>query len=380
VRVLHLTSSFPRDARDHVAPFLLDLAHAEQEAGMDVGVLAPHDKGLATVDTVAGVEVHRFRYGLQSMERLSYRGGLLGSSRRFSGVMLPAYLASFSKAAEKAARDFRPDVIHAHWWLPAGLCALPVARRLDVPLIITVHGSDVHLLRYRALRKLASHVMHRASLVATVSEDLQRQILEFDPRLHTTVLRLPVPAGPAAVPMPADPPIRLLAAGRLSHEKGFDVLIEAMRIAVGSGLDVRLDIVGSGPERRRLALLAAPLGDRIQLIPALPHAELMHRLEGVHALVAPSRREGLGMVALEAFTRGRPVVASRVGGLAESVEDGVDGYLVEPEDPIALAAALARLPFGPPRGVATLRHSSIEVGRSHLEAYASLVSPMVKSR
>ena len=214
---------------------------------MDVGVLAPHDKGLATVDTVAGVEVHRFRYGLQSMERLSYRGGLLGSSRRFSGVMLPAYLASFSKAAEKAARDFRPDVIHAHWWLPAGLCALPVARRLDVPLIITVHGSDVHLLRYRALRKLASHVMHRASLVATVSEDLQRQILEFDPRLHTTVLRLPVPAGPPAVAMPDDPPIRLLAAGRLSHEKGFDVLIEAMRIAVGSGLDVRLDIVGSGP-------------------------------------------------------------------------------------------------------------------------------------
>jgi glycosyltransferase involved in cell wall biosynthesis len=380
VRVLHLTSSFPRDARDHVAPFLLDLAHAEQEAGLDVGVLAPHDHGLRTVDTVAGVEVHRFRYGPAFVERLSYRGGLLGSSRRVGGLMLPVYLASFAAAAEKAARDFRPDVIHAHWWLPAGLCALPVARRLDVPLIITVHGSDVHLLRYKALRRVASHVMHRASLVATVSEDLQRQILEFDPRLHTAVLRLPIGEQPPPVPMPSYPPLRLLAAGRLSREKGFDVLIEAMRIAVGHGLDVRLDIVGSGPERRQLALLAAPLGDRVQLIPALPHAELMRRLDDVHALVAPSRREGLGMVALEAFTRGRPVVASRVGGLAESVEDGVDGYLVPPEDPIALAAAIARLPFGPPKGTATLRHSPIEVGRSHLEAYASLVSPMVKSR
>jgi glycosyltransferase involved in cell wall biosynthesis len=380
VRVLHLTSSFPRDARDHVAPFLLDLAHAEQEAGLDVGVLAPHDHGLPTVDTVAGVEVHRFRYGPAFVERLSYRGGLLGSSRRVGGLMLPVYLASFAAAAEKAARDFRPDVIHAHWWLPAGLCALPVARRLDVPLIITVHGSDVHLLRYRALRRVASYVMHRASLVATVSEDLQRQILEFDPRLHTAVLRLPIGEQPSPVPMPTYPPLRLLAAGRLSREKGFDVLIEAMRIAVGNGLDVRLDIVGSGPERRQLALLAAPLGDRVQLIPALPHAELMRRLDDVHALVAPSRREGLGMVALEAFTRGRPVVASRVGGLAESVEDGVDGYLVPPEDPIALAAAIARLPFGPPKGTATLRHSPIEVGRSHLEAYASLVSPMVKSR
>jgi len=378
--VLHLTSSFPRDARDHVAPFLLDLAHAEQEAGLDVAVLAPHDKGLPTIDTVAGVEVHRFRYGPAFLERLSYRGGLVGSSRRVGGLMLPIYLASFVRAAEKAARDFRPDVIHAHWWLPAGLCSLPTARRLDVPLVVTIHGSDAHLLRYQALRRLALHVLHRASLVATVSDDLRRQIEVIDPRLRTMVLRLPIAEMAPPVPMPSDPPLRLLAAGRLSPEKGFDVLIEAMRIAVDHGLDVRLDIVGSGPERRNLGLLAAPLGDRVTLIPALPHAELMRRLDDVHALVAPSRREGLGMVALEAFTRGRPVVASRVGGLAETVADGVDGYLVPPEDPVALAAALARLPIGPPVGAARLRHSPIEVGRSHLEAYASLVAPMVKSR
>ena len=272
VRVLHLTSSFPRDARDHVAPFLLDLAHAEQEAGLDVAVLAPHDKGLPTIDTVAGVEVHRFRYGPAFVERLSYRGGLVGSSRRVGGLMLPIYLASFVRAAEKAARDFRPDVIHAHWWLPAGLCSLPTARRLDVPLVVTIHGSDAHLLRYQALRRLALHVLHRASLVATVSEDLRRQIEVIDPRLRTMVLRLPIPEMAPPVPMPPDPPLRLLAAGRLSPEKGFDVLIEAMRIAVEHGLDVRLDIVGSGPERRNLGLLAAPLGDRVTLIPALPHA------------------------------------------------------------------------------------------------------------
>ena len=380
VRVLHLTSSFPRDARDHVAPFLLDLAHAEQEAGLDVAVLAPHDAGLPMLDTIAGVQVRRFGYGPPVMERLSYRGGLLGSSRRIGGVMLPLYLRSFARAAERAAREFQPDVIHAHWWLPAGLCALRTARRLDVPLVVTIHGSDAHLLRYLPLRKLAEHVLRRASLVATVSEDLRRQIDELDPLLPTTVLRLPVSCESTLVPLPSDPPLRLLAAGRLSPEKGFDVLIEAMRVVVGHGLDVRLDIVGSGPERRALAALAGPLGDRVRLVPALPHAELMRRLDDVHALVAPSRREGLGMVALEAFTRGRPVVASRVGGLAESVVDGVDGFLVPPEDPLALAAALARLPMAMPVGEAVLRHSPAEVGRTHMEAYASLVSPMVHSR
>jgi glycosyltransferase involved in cell wall biosynthesis len=377
---LHLTSSFPRDARDHVAPFLLDLAHAEQQAGIEVAVLAPHDAGLPMTDVVDGVDVRRFRYGPAPMERLSYRGGLLGSSRRIGGVMLPASLASFSRAAERTARDFRPDVIHAHWWIPAGLCALRAARRCDLPLVVTVHGSDAHLLRYRPLRRLAGRVLHNASMVATVSEDLQRQIQKLDPTLPTSVLRLPVVADVDPLPLPPDPPLRLLAAGRLSPEKGFDVLIKAMRIAIDHELDVRLDIVGSGPERRDLATAAASLGERVRLIPALPHEELMRRLDDVHALVAPSRREGLGLVALEAFARGRPVVASRVGGLTESIVDGVDGFLVPPEDPQALAAALARLPIGPPTGAALLRHSPIEVGRTHMEAYASLVSAMVQTR
>ena len=380
VRVLHLTSSFPRDARDHVAPFLLDLAHAEQAAGIETAVLAPHDAGLSLRDTVAGVEVHRFQYGPPSMERLSYRGGLLGSSRRLGGVMLPAFLASFARAVERTAEEFKPDVLHAHWWLPAGLCSMGAARKLGIPLVITVHGSDAHLLRYRPLRRLATHVLGRAALVATVSEDLRRQVEELDPRLPTAVLRLPVSVTTTPAPMPPDPPLRLLAAGRLSPEKGFDVLIEAMGIAVGHGVDVYLDIVGSGPERRKLSTLAAPLGDRIRLTPALPHAELMRRLDGVHALVAPSRREGLGLVALEAFAHGRPVVASRVGGLAETVQDGVDGFLVPREDPHALAAALAKLPIGTPVGTATLRHTPAEVGRTHLDAYASLVSPMVQTR
>jgi glycosyltransferase involved in cell wall biosynthesis len=380
VRVLHLTSSFPRDARDHVAPFLLDLLHAEQEAGLDVAVLTPHDAELPMRETIAGIEVHRFRYGPASMERLSYRGGLLGSSRRIGGLMLPVYLGAFRAAAERAARELKPDVLHAHWWLPAGLCAIPASQKLQIPLIVTVHGSDAHLLRYPPLRKLAHYVMRNASLVATVSEDLRRQVGDIDPRLPTAVLRLPVQSDAPVVPMPADPPLLLLAAGRLAPEKGFDVLIEAMRIVLDHGLDVQLDIVGSGPERRRLALLAAPLGDRVRLIPALPHADLLRRMDDVHALVAPSRREGLGMVALEAFTRGRPVIASRVGGLAETVEDGVDGFLVAPEDPIALAAAIARLPLAAPAGSAVMRHSPAEVGRTHMEAYASLVTPMVSSR
>ena len=97
-----------------------------------------------------------------------------------------------------------------------------------MPLVVTIHGSEAHLLRYRALRRLASHVLHKASLVATVSEDLRRQVERLDPRLPTAVMRLPVVVDVDPLPLPPDPPLRLLAAGRLSPEKGFDVLVEAV--------------------------------------------------------------------------------------------------------------------------------------------------------
>ncbi len=98
----------------------------------------------------------------------------------------------------------------------------------------------------------------------------------------------------------------------------------------------------------------------------------MRRLDSVHALVAPSRREGLGLVALEALGRGRPVVASSVGGLPEAVDNRDDGVLVPPGNALALAEALARLPLPPPAGLSLVKHSAAEVGKTHRSAYASL--------
>ena len=97
LRVLHLTSSFPRSAGDHVAPFLLDLARAQQSAGLEVAVLAPHDAGARRTEDLDGVGVHRFRYATDRWERLAYRGGLLGRSRTPAGLALvPVFFAAFT--------------------------------------------------------------------------------------------------------------------------------------------------------------------------------------------------------------------------------------------------------------------------------------------
>jgi glycosyltransferase involved in cell wall biosynthesis len=377
MRILHLTSSFPRTAGDHVAPFLLDLARAQQAAGLEVAVLAPHDKGVPRAEDLFGVGVHRFRYAPDRWERLAYRGGLLGRSRTLGGLLLlPVFFAAFTVSTLRLARRFRPDVLHAHWWLPAGVCALLASRLVQVPLVVTLHGTDVHLLRNPVVRRVALAVLRRASLVVVVSEDLHRLAIESLglPDEQVEVLRMPVARVAAPVLAPTGTPVRLVAAGRLSTEKGFDVLLEAVALAVADGLDVRLDLVGSGPEHDRLARVAAGLDGRVQLEPAQPREALWQRMDASQVLVVPSRREGLGLVALEAIARGRPVIASRAGGLPEAVLDGVDGVLVPPEDPRALADALHKLPLPPPTGEALQRHAPERVAAAHRAAYERLLS------
>ena len=377
LRVLHLTSSFPRHAGDHVAPFLLDLARAQHAAGLEVAVLAPHDRGARRTEDFGGVGVHRFRYASDHWERLSYRGGLLGRSRTPAGLALvPVFFAGFTISALRLARRFRPDVLHAHWWLPAGLCASLASRLLGLPLVVTLHGTDVHLLRSALLRRIGLNVLRRAALVAVVSEDLHRLAVDslgLAPE-QVVVLRMPVSRVPDPQPSPTGDPVRLVAAGRLSVEKGFDVLLEAVALAVADGVDVRLDLVGSGPEHDRLAALAAELDGRVRLIPAQPRDALWQLMDAAQVLVVPSRREGLGLVALEAIARGRPVIASRAGGLPEAVCDGVDGVLVEPEDARALADALRKLPLTAPTGAALERHAPAGVGEAHRAEYERLLT------
>lgn len=373
IRVLHLTSSFPRHRDDTVAPFLLVLARAQVEAGMDVHVLAPHDAGLPRSEDWSGAGVRRFRYAPPRWERLAYRGGLLGAADRFPGAALvPGLVAGFSAAAVSASRRLAPDVLHAHWWFPGGLAGAVASLATGVPLVVTLHGSDVHLAHRPGWRSLARAVCARASVVAAVSGPLAAEAAKVLglAQHRVEVAHMPVPPGPAEPsPLPAHPPLRLVAVGRLVPEKGFDVLVDAVSLMVSAGAQVELVVVGDGPEGPALAQRAGALGARVRWAGPLPRAELDAELDAAHALVVPSRREGLGLVALEALARGRPVVAARVGGLPEVVADGADGILVPPGDPAALAEALGRLPLAIPRGAAPVRHRPEEVAAAHLALY-----------
>jgi glycosyltransferase involved in cell wall biosynthesis len=295
VRVLVLTTSYPRDADDVAGAFVRDGVEALRAAGVDVDVVSP-----AT-----------FRhYGI------AYGDGIVNNLRRapWKLLALPLFLASFSLAARRASRD--ADVVYAHW-LPSALPALATRR----PIVLQFWGSDVALAR--RLRPLARRLTRRARIVvcaSTALADDARALGADDVRVVPSGVEIPGQVGD-----PEEPP-HVLYVGRLSDEKGVRELAEAAR-----GLP--LVVVGDGPLR---SLFPQAVG----FVP--PHA-LGPWYEHASVVVVPSRREGYGMVAREAMAYGRPVVATAVGGLVDAVEDGVTGALVRPNDPQGLRRALKEL-------------------------------------
>jgi glycosyltransferase involved in cell wall biosynthesis len=387
-----LSSSFPRHEGDPNGPYIAELVAAQRAAGIEPMVVAPHAPGLPTADTILGVPVRRFRYAPAPAEVLAYGGGLLSTARRPAGaVALGPFLAAFSRAAGRAVRDWRADVVHAHWWLPAGLAAVRAAGRTRTPVVITCHGSDVGLARRAGFHRLAASVLGRASLVAAVSDALAAELGDLVPGVQPVVLRMPFRgwAEPRVAP-PGHPPLRLVAVGRLMAEKGFDLAVAAVAALVAEGRPVHLAIVGEGPlgDQLRAQVRRSGVGGAVTFTGPVSRDGLRQAIDSSHAVVVPSRREGLGLVALDAMDRGRTVVAAAVGGLPETLLAGVEapapgvgppaegldtpsGILVRPGDVAALANALRRLPRAEPASgsPALAAHDPAAVAAEHLAAY-----------
>jgi glycosyltransferase involved in cell wall biosynthesis len=172
----------------------------------------------------------------------------------------------------------------------------------------------------------------------------------------------------------------LVCVGRLVREKGFDNAIRALKAILGDYPDARLTIVGDGPERSNLERLASGSGvsASVSFTGWVAPENVGVLLRQAFAILIPSRwREPFGLVALQAAEAGRPVVASRVGGLAEIVLDGATGSLVAPDDPHGLAQAVRALLAEPAKaarmGVAARRdkRSRFDYGR-FVTAYEQL--------
>lgn len=295
--------------------------------------------------------------------------GQLAAALRRAGVQVMEYPGadtSFSAAAlwalVRLVRSWRPRIVHTH-----GSLAGRLAGRLGgARVVYTKHGlaaAEEQAVQVRAAGGLAKRaaVTLLADRIVAVSGAVRDTLVAqgADPR-RVRVISGGVETEGYSGAGPLVPGV-IGALGRLSYEKGFDLLLMAMQELDD---EVRLLLGGDGPQRERLAAEAAGLAGRTDLIGFVPDvAEFMGR---IGLFVLPSRSEGLGLVLVEAMAAGRPVVATRVGGIPEVVSDGETGLLVPPEDPVALAVAIRRILDDPDLAARMGR-----AGRSRAEALFS---------
>jgi L-malate glycosyltransferase len=252
--------------------------------------------------------------------------------------------------AVMAAREFHPDLVHVHY---AGGFGWWGARCDFAPLLVSVWGSDVvRLDRYSLRRVIIRRILHRAHHVTATSAALGKTALELAPSVANRLSIIPfgvaVPESPASLP---EPPVKLCFIKQHRARYGPDILLRALARASNKLPNLRLTMAGEGEMTDRLVRLTHELGltGQVDFVGFVDNRQMYAMLEKHHIIMMPSLEEAFGVAALEAAACARPVIASRVGGIPEVVQDGVTGILLPPGDIEALADAIVTLAGDPGR-------------------------------
>jgi len=352
------------------------LARQFSAMGHEVMVLAPHPRRpLRARDCDPGLP-YRVR-----------RHPRFFSTRRF--------VAQYRRFLVKACREFRPDVLHCHSVYPTAYLAGLCREEIGVPILLTSHGGDV----YENNPRVRKPVLYRRHVEAIKAVDrfiaISRFTREGFVRLGAREDRIvDIPNGvdaepfalrvkrPEGFPDGIVPGKYMLFMGRLIKRKGVDCLLRAWGRLPRSS-EARLVIAGDGDERERLVALAGELGlgERVCFFgPARGEAKI-YLFQNAICTVVPSRTwEAFGLIVLESYASGRPVIASRLPGLEDLVQEGETGFLVDAENAEQLAGAIDRMQSDRERADAMGKRGLSKVGdfrweavaRRHIEVYQSL--------
>lgn len=281
--------------------------------------------------------------------------------------------------ADRLRRD-RAVRLHNHFANAGATVGMLAARIADLPWSLTLHG--ISEFDYPAGLLLADKI-ERARFVACVSRFGMAQAMRLTaptqwPKLHLVrcgieLAELPIPTSPAR----EGGPLSLICVGRLSSEKGHAGLLEAMALLRERGVPVHLTLVGDGPQQAALLAQIGTLGleGQVTMTGRLDEAATLRAIGAADALVLPSFMEGLPVVLMEALALRKPVVAARVAGIPELVDEGVTGLLFTPADWPALASVIAML-----AGDRTLGERLAAAGRQRVEtsfAIERAVAPLL---
>jgi glycosyltransferase involved in cell wall biosynthesis len=347
------------------------------------------------------VTVYTRRDGGDQPERLRAAAGYdvvhvpAGPPRYVPKDELLGHMGAFAGFLAGCLRRDRPDVVHSHFWM-SGLASMLACRDLGIPVLHTYHALGVVKRRHQGKadtspkrRTAVERMIGRsaAGIVATCTDEMFELVRMGVPRRRITIVPCGVdvaqfhPDGPA---LPTTRPHRVVGVGRLVPRKGFAELIAALPTVPDTELVIaggpQPDRLDEDAEALRLLKLAARLGvaDRVTLTGQVDRARMPALLRSADLVACVPWYEPFGIVPLEAMACGVPVLASAVGGLTDTVVDGVTGSLVPARDPRTLAAVMRGLLADPAwrcglgiagRDRAVSRYSWDRIAQDTLRAY-----------
>lgn len=389
VKILVVTTTFPRHDGDDQPRFVLDLCKSLPD-NLQQLVLAPSGPGCDPAGEVEGVRVRRFRYFFKRAESVAYGSGILANlkAQPIRWLLLPVFLVGMVASLRKALRQFRPDIVHAHWWMPAGLAArIAIATtKGDYKLLITCHGTDYFVLGERFAR-LRRWVFKHSDAIAMVSPAMRSHAITSNlPEGKMHVAPMGVDLQKRFVPRTNSDRRGVLYVGRLVEKKGADDLLNAWSATAEQLRDQGLTIIGDGSQKQTLQELSKSLGvsDSVTFLGRVTHQHLPAYYQQAVLLVFPSTGpEGLGLVAIEAMGCNCPVLTANVDSLAGVIKDGQTGFVYAAEDAIALAKKLEDIIAAPElcsqiaaqgREAVRARFDWTVVSQKYLALYGSLLA------
>jgi glycosyltransferase involved in cell wall biosynthesis len=299
-------------------------------------------RGLKPVEFIDGVEVQRIPVLRQRQEYCS--------TYEMGTFLLSGLWYSFIQA-----REFKPDVVHVFFGIPDGPIGWMLKRVYGLPYLISLRGADVpsdevkrFAKQYKILRPFVRWLWRDADALVAVSNGLREYAFETTPDVPINVISNAIELSVFTPPRQRnhDGPVRLLFVGRFNAFKNVETLLEAVGHLKNMGVNnFELQLIGDGERRSSLERLAVEkeLTRQVHFLGWVDREAIVDRYRQADLFVTATTWEGMPNTVLEGMACGLPVVATRASGLEELVREGVNGYLVDINDPAALAERLADL-------------------------------------
>ena len=351
-KILLLTHNYIRRRGDFAGVFLHLLAARLTELGYEILVVTPHDAGLPEYEEIDGVKIYRFRYAEDKNETFAYRGNM--HRQVLTNPFKIKTVIKFLKAAYKKTTDVIEEenisIVSVHWVIPNGITGYFLKEKFGgrIKMFLHSHGTDVRLLtKFYLVYLFFKPIIKKFERWSVVSNYLKRLILERDIYIADKIDVIPLPNDEKLFYPDdniAEDPNLILSVSRLTVQKRLDIFVKALAILKDEFPELRAEIYGDGPERKRLLSLIDEnrLADRVRILNPVSQEKLREVYNQAAVVVLNSVDEGFGLSLTEAMLCRRPVIGTDSGGITDIIDENETGLLVEENNPAELAEAIRR--------------------------------------